>query len=424
MGFAEMGPAKAGERLGHLDMLRGFALLGVLLSNIEYWFRAPKGHEWLSTTSFPGWGNELAAWLIRALVETKFIFLFSLLFGVGLMLQMKRVEQKGLSFGRFALRRLSFLLLLGVLHVVLVWNGDILVPYALIGMLMLFFVRVRARTLVLWLVLAWSIFLLLMMAGPVKRMLGPAPQVPGAELIRAWDAEEQEGIDKLAAGYGASGWGEVARFRLQDYRRVLGMSAGGFLAIFLNMILGILLWKRGILHQPAAHLHGIKRFCLWAFPLGLLLHGIYASRHMLLAWGWTVPWSLGRWVRPLTELSMILGMLVLGLALMGGLLLLYQRPGTKRILRLFEPLGRMALSTYLTQSLVLSFVFYGWGLGWYNRTGPLAGALLGVGLFSGQLFFARWWLTRFRFGPAEWLWRSLTYGRRQALVRSSRGPNG
>lgn len=410
-------PAESRERLGHLDMLRGFALFGVLLSNIEYWFRAPKAHEWLSVSAFPGFGNDLASWLIRALIETKFIFIFSLLFGVGLMLQMKRVEERGRRYGPFALRRLSVLLVIGILHVVLIWNGDILVPYALIGMLLLLFVHRSVRTLWAWLIVVWCALLILMMAGPVKRMLGPAPKAPTPEVIRMWDAEEQANIDKLAAGYGAPGWMDVTLFRIRDYKRVLRMSAGGFMVIFLNMLLGILLWKRGVLREPSAHLAGFRRFCVWALPLGLLLHGVYASRHILLAWSRTLPWTLGRWVRPVTELSMMLGMVVLGLAFIAALLLLYHRPGAKRLLKHLQPLGQMALTTYLTQSLVLSFVFYGWGLGGYNRTGPLTGALLGFGLFTLQILLAKWWLLRFRFGPVEWLWRSLTYGKRQRFRR-------
>lgn len=415
MHSVQIRPVEAQNRLGHLDMLRGFALFGVLLSNIEYWFRAPKAHEWLSVSAFPGFGNDLAAWLVRALVETKFIFIFSLLFGVGLMLQKERFEEKGGRFGPFVLRRLGVLLIFGVLHVVLIWNGDILVPYAVIGMLTLFFVRRKAKTIGIWVLVVWSVVLLLMLAGPVKRMLGPAPKPLTPEVVRAWDAEEQKNIDELATGYGATSWIDVARFRVQDYKRVLRMSSGGFLAIFLNMLLGVFLWKQGTLREPSVHLARIKRFCVWALPLGLTMHVVYASRHWLFTWSRTVPWGVGRWVRPLTELSMILGMLVLGLAFIAGLLLLYHRTSPRRILQIFEPLGQMALTTYLTQSLVLSFLFYGWGLGLYNRAGALAGVLIGIVLFGLQIVFARWWLTRYRFGPVEWLWRSLTYGKWQAF---------
>lgn len=406
-------PAEPRERLGHLDMLRGFALFGVLISNIEYWFRAPKGHEWLSVSSFPGFGNELASWLIRALIETKFIFIFSLLFGVGLILQMGRIKERVGHYGRFAMRRLSILLLIGFLHVALIWNGDILVPFALIGMVMIVFIQRQLKTLMIWFVAVWSFIIIMMMVGPVTRMFGPAPEALSPEIILELDKETQASIDTLAAGYKSPGWIDVAAFRIKDYRRVLRMATGGFIIIFLNMLLGILMWKKGYLRDPSAHLPRFRRFCIWALPLGLLLHGIYASRHILSDWARTVPWTIGRWVRPLTELSMILGMLVLGLAVIAGLMIVYHRPETKRILRHLEPMGRMALTSYLTQSLVLSFVFYGWGLSLYNRTGSLAGALIGIGLFSLQVRFSKWWLERFRFGPVEWLWRSVTYGRRQ-----------
>jgi len=185
------------------------------------------------------------------------------------------------------------------------------------------------------------------------------------------------------------------------------------MAIFLNMLTGIFLWKKGYLREPAIHLSRMRRFCAWALPLGLLMHGIYASKHILAAWARSVPWGLGRWVRPVTEFCMVLGMLVFGLAILAGLLILYHRSDTKNFLMHLEPLGRMALTTYLTQSMVLSFIFYGWGLGLYNHTGPLAGTLIGMAFFPLQMIYAKWWLKHYHFGPMEWLWRSLTYGMKQ-----------
>lgn len=406
---ARLAPTPPEDRLFHLDVVRGFALLGVLLSNIQYWFRSPRGHQNLSVPAWPGQADRVATWLLKALVETKFIFLFSILFGVGLALMAERGEGRGA--GRLAVRRLVALMGIGALHVLLLWNGEILLPYGALGLVALLFVRRTDRTLWRWVIGLWLLLLVLMLADPVRQALGPPPPAPSEASIRAGDGAEAAFIAWLARHYLDPSWVEVTRFRLLDYGRVLRGSAPGFLAVFTNLLTGLALWRSGLLRAPGEHRPALRRFVAWGLPAGLLLHAAYASKVPLRAWARTLPWTTGRLIPPLLEGSMLFGAVLLSLALGAALLLLATDRRWSARLAPLAALGRVALSAYLLQSLCMTAVFYGWGLGQYNRMGPLDGALLGLAFFGAQVLAARWWLRRFRFGPAEWAWRRVTYGR-------------
>jgi uncharacterized protein len=412
------GPVPSGpaDRLFYLDVLRGFALLGVLLSNIQCWFRAPRGTLNLSYSAFSGVWNDVASWLLRAVVESKFIFLFSILFGVGLAIQLGRFEQAGARFWGFATRRLAVLLVIGLVHATLLWNGEILVPYAVIGFLVLPFLHRRPRTLYAWVIGVWALILVLMLAGRVKVMLGQPFPVPTAQDILEMDQDELRSIDRLASHYLSTSWLEVTRFRIVDYARVLQDSVSSMFVLFANMLTGIALWRSGMLRNPAAHRRGLLRFARWAVPAGFLLHAIYASKVAIRVWGYGQPWVVRSALPAVVDLAMIVGAVVFSLGIGAAVLLVATDERWQQRLSPLAAMGRTALSTYLVQSAVMTAVFYGWGLGYYNRMGPAAGAVLGLAFYAAQLGLSSAWVRHFRFGPAEWLWRSATYLVRQPFV--------
>lgn len=405
-------PTPSQDRLPHLDALRGLALLGVLLSNIHYWFRAPRGHQNLFTPVWSGLPDQGATWLIRALVDTKFIFIFSMLFGVGLALQAERIQGMGCL-----VRRQLGLLGLGVLHVVLVWNGDILLPYACLGLLALPFAR-RSLTVVRRWALGLAILVaFLMLIGPLLKAFGAPLATPTPADMQAWDANERDFIHALARHYLDPSWWAVARFRLLDYGRILGDSLPGFVVIFLNLLVGMWIWKTGLLVRPQDHRARLRTFSLWSLPLGLVAHAIYASKGLLKLWSYTQPWAIRRWMPLFLEGAMLLGAFLLSLGLASLLLWLWASGRFQKGCAWLAPLGRMALSAYLCQSLVMTALFYGWGAAQYNRMGPLAGAMVGCAFFAFQLGLCRLWFRGFQAGPAEWLWRAWTYGRLQPFRR-------
>ena len=406
-------PSATSDRLVHIDIIRGFALLGVLLSNIEYWFRAPKGNQNLSYAVWPGFLDQATSWGIRALVEGKFIFLFSMLFGVGLAIQLERTEARGASFGAYAARRLFALAAIGLTHALLIWNGDILLGYGLLGLLLLPFLHRTPKTIWRWVIGVWAILLVVVLIGPMKAALGPTrPPITAIDVL-ANDAAEIKFIGHLASNYLSISWMAVTKFRISDYPRVLKDSVAGFIVVFANLLTGLAIWKSGLLKNPAPHVPALKRFVRWALPVGVALHAIYGSKFIIRHWGWGMPWETRRVFPVVVDFSLFVGALVFSLGIGAGILILTQDERWRRRLTPLAAAGRTALSTYLTQSIVMTSIFYGWGLGCYNHMSPFAGLLLGLAFYASQMALSNWWLHRFRFGPVEWLWRCITYWKLQ-----------
>jgi uncharacterized protein len=394
-------PVSQSERIGVIDSIRGFGLLGVLLMNTQFFFRGPSMAYLFWKHPFGSTADVAADWILSLFFEGKSVTLFSFLFGVGLAIQLERTAKKGIGFGRYAFRRLSALLLFGVLHIVFLWVGDILHVYAVVGFVMLLFLRRQPRT-----ILIWAAILL----------LGPWLMTSVATLVSAFGQPEPHPFNPLRGitwwveslrAYQQGSWIEAARFRLRDY---VFHTQPGMLASFLPYCLGLFLlglwaWRRGILREPDAHLPFLRRFFAFAFPVGLGI-GIlslawheahFRQRTPLGTWLGTTQWTIGI---PLTALSYG-----------AGLLLLSRRAAWRSALAALAPVGRMALTNYLMHSLVMTFVYNGYGLGLYGQVGPALASRYCLILFALQIILSPWWLARHRFGPVEWLWRRLTYGR-------------
>ncbi|WP_026370434.1 DUF418 domain-containing protein [Kallotenue papyrolyticum] len=403
-------PIEEGERLAIVDMLRGLALFGILLVNMAA-FKLPTGMGRLPRAE-QGLLDRLVTQGITLLAEGKFYSLFAMLFGFGFAIHLLRAQQRGRpALGRFA-RRLLILLLIGLGHALLIWHGDILVSYALIGLLLLLFRNARLRTL-----LIWSALLLLGAALLTAAIIGVtelARIIPGtAAVLRATEAQLLAQAAEEHRSYATGSYPAIVAYRARQVLVGLSgllFSAPTILALFL---LGLYVGKRGILHAPAAHTALLRRVQRWCLPLGLAL-----SLAVVL---------LQTRIGPVSAVSLQL----LNLALAGPILalgygatfvLLAHRPAWQHRLRLLAPAGRMALTNYLLQSLICTTIFYGYGLGMFGRVSASGGLLLTLVIYSGQVIFSHWWLQRFRFGPLEWLWRSLTYGRVQPLRRAIAAP--
>jgi uncharacterized protein len=408
---AAAGPVAAGERIATLDVLRGFALLGILLVNMEF-FSQPVYTQAFNAGIFTGPLDRAAAWLVAWLAEGKFYSLFSFLFGYGLTIQMGRAAARGASFGPLYLRRLFVLLLIGLAHAFLIWVGDILVLYATVGVLLLLFVGRRPKT-----ILIWAAILLLV---PALFSLASAGLLAVARLMPEVAAEIDRGVAMTEAGYREAaaratgvyregGFAAITAQRARDLRFLYGFSifvVPGILAMFL---LGLYAGKRELFQRVAEHLPFWRRVLGWGLGFGLVANLAYA----------TLSESAGRATASPAVLVgtalQVLGAPALCLGYVAALTLLLRRAAWRARLAPLAAVGRLALSNYLLQSLVCTTIFYGYGLGLFGRVGPAPGLLLAVAIYLLQLPLSVWWLRRFRFGPAEWLWRSLTYGRRQPL---------
>ena len=404
-GNAPARPIAAGDRIHALDIIRGFALLGVLQMNLVFFSGA--AYKDLADVAYAaGPGGELLIWIRDWLLAGKSIALFSLLFGVGLAIQMERARARGAGLGRFAARRLGGLFLLGAAHSALVWNGDILHIYALGGLLLLPFLGRRPRVA---LAAAAAVFLLAALRDPLMALL----PLPSGLFWATWQARASWFMDKADLAYGAGTWLQAFRWRVWEWGALGPFYLVHYLLECLPLFLGgTALWQAGILRDPGAHLRWLRLGCHATLWPGLGLTLAFPALARLGSAGDGQGGTLALAVGDLCAYLVAVGYLL-------GFLLLLQRPWWRARLGLLAPMGRMALSNYLAQSLICSWAFNSHGLGLWNRWSPAACILAGCVLFPLQVAWSHGWLARFRFGPAEWLWRVISYGRLEPFRRGT-----
>jgi uncharacterized protein len=404
-------PLPPAERIETLDVLRGFALCGILLVNMEQ-FGWPVYQVLLAEQEWKAGADTVAAWIVRFLAEGKFYPLFSFLFGLGVAIQMERAEARGASFANLFCRRLLVLLGIGLAHAFLIWEGDILAWYALCGFLLLAFRQRQPRTLLAWAV----IFLLIPVAGYalIWALMAVGSLVPEiAEVIEQEIRQDEEyyarRTEENLRVFAQGSVGEIFVERARNLAFVWQYAWFYGLTIFAMFLLGLHAGRRRLLQDPEANLKLIRRALIWGLCLGLPANAVY-----------TISFGLGD-LQHLTFTSIIslaaiaLGGPALCFVYASGITLLLRRGRWRNLFRPFAAAGRMALSNYLLQSLVCTTIFYSYGLGLYGSVGRTAGVGLAVAIYAAQLPFSVWWLKHFRFGPAEWLWRTLTYGKRQPM---------
>lgn len=380
-------PVEDRERLASLDIIRALAYFAVLLIHASIFARAGQAHGALDSG---GRVDGLVALLTDVFIRGKGISCFSMLFGVGFFIQFERAAAKGHAVLPFALRRLGALFILGALHYRFVWTGDVLLLYATLGFALIPFLGTRPRTI---LAAALGVFLLLSLVPNLAHALGLDPRWS----IEAWHRPEIQALGNRPL-QGLFGMEVPARIG-RTIARML-QEAGSILPLFL---LGAALWRSGMIAEPGAHAARLRRLFNVSFPLGLALSFLVhdplgwvpaAWRHL----GYGTAWGL------VAEL----GTFTLALGYVAGLLRLLAHPGWLGRFSLLAPLGRMALTNYLTHTLLLAAFLKLWAeLGFtVGSTVSLGTALL---IYGVQLAWSRAWMARFRFGPLEWVWRCITY---------------
>jgi uncharacterized protein len=402
MAEGPQGPISEADRIPALDIIRGAALLGVIWMSLEEHFRAPTARFLLNPHPWPGLLNHVADIGLMALVLWKAMSLYAFLFGVGLAIQWERRHESPRAFRRFTLRRMAVLLLIGALDFTFVWDADILMPYALCGMLTaLFYARLKPRSLVLlgcgWIVVALGLMTWMVASSPIPSPEDLAENVPtdiqaalDDSLHTAWSAAIGRRWSGLCQGYGG--------FLLQGVLYAQGL-----------MLLGLAAWKAGVFTDTARWQNRARLITKIVLPAVLLVATLI----------WLIPDLRGRRFnyQPLWATAVDFACFpVLALGYAAGLWCVAQHSKWQRRLAPVAAIGRMGLTNYLLHSLVLSWVFYGYGLSLFDRFGSFVGAvLIGLALFILMACWSPWWLRRFKFGPAEWLWRSMTYGKLQTF---------
>ena len=392
---ASASPAR--DRIPALDVLRGVAVAGILFANVLVFFGVvflPADRAAALPTAA---ADRVAAFLEHVLVDGKFYSVFSLLFGIGFGLQLAKGGAAALP--RFK-RRLRILLAIGAVHAVLIWAGDILMLYALLGFTMPWFARKSDRALLRWVVILLAIPTVLYGAAlAVWTLVGPAAtQVPSMSAMPA----------KLLAIFAAIGTGGIKEAFVGNLVTLAGRWADLFATARFPKVLGMFmlgLWtaRAGLALQPVAHRALLVRWSLLGLSVGLPANLIaaWAGEH----WPYLPPTTGG--LLGVVMQAVGVPMLALGYAATVGLLVVDRR----RLIGMFAPVGRMALTNYLMHSVICVLLSRGFALGLWWRIGASRAMAIAAAILVVQIPFSAWWLSRFRFGPVEWVWRRLTYAR-------------
>jgi uncharacterized protein len=392
--MSKLSPIKPRSRLEFVDILRGFALFGVLAANLS---------------SFSGYSSNVADYTdfldkavligIQFFVRAKFYTLFSFLFGWGMAVQMQRAAEKGQRFWPLFARRMGILLIFGLIHGMLIWSGDVLTLYAILGLALLLFRKRSERTLLTMTVIFLLLTIVLNLPG--ERMNAFREWYASITEFMRWGDLPQ---NILATG---SYW-EIVPKTTQDFWAAQSWFIYYLGGVFSMFLMGFYVGKRRILQHVDGHLPLLKRTLLVGLIVGVVFNGIYV-------WNTLHPeWVNASYNRFVGVGSRTIGAPALMLFYVSGLILLTRRNLWLERLRPLGNVGRMALSNYLLQSVLCVLIFYAFGLGLYGQTDPTFGFIVTVVIFAAQIRFSRWHLHKYHFGPMEWVWRTLTYGRRQA----------
>ena len=401
-------PVAQTARIDSIDVLRGFALLGILVMNIQS-FAMPQAAYFNPTAYGDLEGANLWVWLAgRLFFDQKFMTLFSMLFGAGIVLMAGRAEARGGGAGRVHYRRMGWLLVIGVLHAHLLWYGDILFAYAVCGMVVYPLRHLSPGRLVA--------------LGTTLLAVGSAFSVGAGMSLPYWPEE-------ALSAFSDEGWRptpEVIEAELAVYR-------GGWLAqlpsrsadAFAFETVLLVIW--GFWRAGGLMLIGMALFKGDVFSAGRstrfyagLIAAAVAVGLPLQAYGLSLDFARG-W----PVWSFFLGMqfnywpsIAVSLGYVGLVMLVCRNAALHALTRPFAAVGQTALTNYLLQTILCTLVFYGHGLGWFGSVDRVGQVGVVAAVWAVQLIASPLWLRRFRFGPAEWAWRSLTYGARQPLRRT------
>ena len=417
--LAESAPARPAppERIHQLDVVRGIAVMGILAMNIVAF--AMPFQAYMNPTAYGLESNaDLASWVFSFIfVDGKMRGLFSFLFGASMLLVIERAQAGGHNAASIHYRRMFWLLVFGLIHLYLIWFGDILVGYALVGMIAWFFRDKEPAALVRWGVALVTVQLIVFAGLAFGAFyLQEAATAPGAsaEMVKEWRTLESEfgvlGPDALASKLALVGgdYGGLVGYRLSEHaaQPLKGLLMFGWetLAYFL---FGMVALKNGFLTGGWSD-SAYRRTVLIGFGIGV-------PAYALLAWiltrdGFSVPMIFA------VVMAATVPFRPLMVAATAALIILATRRGGALVERIAAA-GRAAFSNYLGTSLVMTSLFYGYGAGFFGHLSRVELWLPVAAMWALMLLWSKPWLDRFQYGPLEWLWRSLARGSPQPMRR-------
>lgn len=404
-GLPGFGPVAPFERIETLDILRGFALLGILLVNMTMdlpWIRL------IPQRTSETWVNHPLYRGIDILAEGKFYILFSFLFGLGFFIQMSRAESRGTAFFPTYIRRLLVLYGIGLVLGLLTGESQLRI-YATLGFVLLFLRRLPQKVL-------FPLALACLLFTPVRDLAEAWQRRDDPTAIRAqWEqhrnalAERTRQQQEKVHLYKSASFEEITRSHVPRTFWEWSWLTGEFPFLLLGFYAG----RREIFKDVTANRRFFRKIMWYGLTFGLfaclLAHVIFERRQL---WAEAAPtW----WGRQVADLLDHVGSPALSFSYGAGLVLLLSHERWRDILLRLANVGRLALSNYILQWLVFVFLTYSYGLALYGNFGLAVGLAFSFGLFTLQVVLSGWYLKRFRMGPAEWFWRSLTYWKLQPM---------
>ena len=412
-----LSPIPSVLRIKELDIVRGFAIFGILFINVLFFSDMPNNYLILSTI-WTGMTDQISYFGMRFLFEGKFYSLFSFLFGIGLAMQMDRSIDKGIKYKSFFTRRMLVLFIIGIAHAVLFFYGDILSIYAVLGLLIfIIFINKSLKT-----IFIFAIIFLVLPLG-VTTVTGTLIQktmekVESGPQVREKQMERRESRilerKKMAEIYKTGSFTNAVPNNMKNYVRSLPaylFNFGGYFILSM-FLLGFYAGKKKLYEKIDEIIPKLKKW----YPI-LFVAGVICNVAFL--WAMIIPGTSQNifYLMEISAVGHIIGVPALCFFYLITIILLLRNKIFSKFLTALGAVGKMALTSYILQSVLFGLIFYGYGLGLYTKVSPAYCILLAIAVFTIIIIFCNIWQKYFLFGPMEWLWRSLTYLKRQPFSK-------
>jgi len=403
-------PKTLEKRIFSIDVLRGLAVLGILIMNIQSYalpasaYINPTSYDPSSLVNYDLWVYLLS----HIFANGKFLAIFSMLFGAGIIMISNKAKKEQMRSGELQSKRLLWLLIIGILHAYLLWYGDILVAYAICGFFMFMFRSRRAKTLfrlgILFLVIGSAISLVLGYSVPFW-------ELAEFEQLRAdiWLPTAESHAEEIE--FYRSNWERQMFLRAPkafEMQTVVFLS-DTFWKVSGLMLLGMAFYKKRVFTAKQSRKY-YRKMVIYGIGLGLPLVaiGLIVNFHY--------DWEFRKSYYYFSQLN-YWGSVLMAIGYIGFIMILVKLNATNWIFTRLSQVGKLALTNYLMQSVICSFIFYGHGMAMFADLDRAFLALIVLAIWLIQIAFSHFWLSFFRFGLFEWVWRSLTYGKFQPMIR-------
>jgi len=404
-------PIAGQERKVILDFLRGIAIFGIIAANMAV-YNAPFHTMSGEFILWDDTANKIANFFLKFFIEGKFYPLFSLLFGIGFYFFLQKANDTVNKVVFTFRKRLMFLFIFGILHVLLLWYGDVLIVYAIFGLILTWFRNRSNKTLIR----SAIIFLMIpvVLIGVLVGFMKLAMMVP--EAAQAIEAEfshqisqTKEYIDKTIVTYSTGSFSEIIRIRIAEYIE----SIPGYLFFYPNfmamLLAGFYVGRKKIFEDLDSGLKILKKVFIWCLPLAIIFNLLLAYYNQ------TASYIIPDWDLLIVTISYAIGGPALMFVYIYILALIYHKNVLNKIIQVICKTGQMAFTNYLSHSIICTTLFFSYGFGLYGKVNYWQGLLIAIAIYVVQVIWSHYWLKYYKFGPFEWLWRSMTYGKWQTM---------